>query len=182
VIFRMTTGSMHPTIAVDDFVLALPRGSASPRVGEIWVFRARSGETRGYAHRIAGLRGPDGRLGIVARGDAEAREDSPVEFDAALARVVAVGRELGRPPARWARVLSPLFARWLLGGGVARADAFFSRAHAALSRRRGFAARLLRRAVVSADLVHREGLAGARARGLLDVAAASRSGGSPDFL
>jgi|GEM_PF-2462076 len=173
-IMRMETGSMHPTVAVDDLLLARPRGARLPRVGEIWILPPHHGLKERHAHRVARAFRRDGADWIVARGDANASEDPPLRADAALARVVAVGRELGRQPSRSAAALARPVAAWLLSGRAARFDALLLRTYSALRNRSGCAGRLSRRAVIAAFLAHEELLCGARARALIEIAFAAK--------
>jgi hypothetical protein len=173
-IMRMATGSMHPTIAVDDLLIARPRGARLPRPGEIWVLPPHDALRERHAHRVARAFRLEGADWIVARGDANASEDPPLRADAALARVVAVGRELGRQPSRTALALARPAALWLLSGNAARLDARLLRIYSALGRRSGWTGRLSRRAVIALFLAHEELLCGARARALMEIAFAAR--------
>lgn len=170
-ILRMTSGSMSPTIAVDDIILAVARGSGLPRRGEIWILPPHDGIPELHAHRVARVYRRDGAVWIAARGDANGKEDPPLRADAAVARVVAVGRASGRRPAGRT---SALAARWLLSGRAARLHAALARLHAALQDRPGSAARLARRALIAAALAHEEMLTNVRAHALIEIASAAR--------
>ena len=166
----MTTGSMSPTIAPDDVLLAVPRGSTPPRRGEIWILPPHDGIPELHAHRVARVFRRGGAVWIAARGDANGKEDPPLRADAAVARVVAVGRASGRRPAGAAWALGD---RWLLSGRAARLDAALARWYAALSGRGGPAARMARRVLTAAALAHEGILANVRAHALVAIASAA---------
>jgi hypothetical protein len=174
--FRMATGSMSPTIVADDFLLAVREPNRLPRRGEIWVLPPTDALAERRAHRVIRTFIRDGVPWIATRGDANGtQEDAPLRADAALARVVAVGRELGRPP-RW---MTPRRARflggWILSGKAALLDALLVRAHARLSGRPGAVARGSRRALLAAALAHEELLGGARSLALVEMLCAVRA-------
>ncbi|HEX4046348.1 MAG TPA: hypothetical protein VH309_00860 [Elusimicrobiota bacterium] len=168
---------MSPTIAADDILLAEPRGSRLPRRGEIWVLPTHDEVPVLQAHRVTRVFRRGRALWIGTRGDANSEEDPPTRAEAAVGRVVAVGRAAGRRPSG---TPSALAARWLLSGGAARLQAALTRFYGALSARPELPARLARRALIAANLAHEDILADVRAHALVAIAseASRRSGRS----
>lgn len=122
-----------------------------------------------WAHRVARADGAT----LVLRGDACAEDDAPVPASAALARVTAVGRELGRAPHPLASALAGAATPWLLSGRAASFQAALGRGAKRLEETPGTLARWARRALLETELAHEELLCGVRARGLLAVSASA---------
>jgi signal peptidase I len=117
--FRAKGGSMHPTIREGEAITVAPVELATIRRGDVVLYRSARGVT---AHRVTRVvRGPQGALAFIPRGDSSTTRDEPVDQSAVLGRVVAVergGRALD-PTGAGARVLAVLRttvarpARWL---------------------------------------------------------------------
>jgi hypothetical protein len=90
-------GSMAPALRDGDRVCVQSLvGAAPPRPGEILIFRR---DERLVAHRLVAV----GDGFVVTRGDASARDDSPIPPDRLLGRVTKV--KCLPVPVRWARRL-----------------------------------------------------------------------------
>ena len=104
--FRAPGDSMYPTICDGDVVTVMPIESASITIGDIILYRHRSGVT---AHRVirilkrseknsrSALQGPQDRslsetLEFVFRGDAAINDDTPVSSEQILGKVVSTER------------------------------------------------------------------------------------------
>jgi hypothetical protein len=104
--FRAPGDSMYPTICDGDVVTVMPIKTASITIGDIILYRHRSGVT---AHRVirilkrseknsrSALQGPQDRslsetLEFVFRGDAAINDDTPVSSEQILGKVVSTER------------------------------------------------------------------------------------------
>jgi signal peptidase I len=117
--FRAKGGSMHPTIREGEAITVAPVEPAAIRCGDVMLYCSGRGVT---AHRVTRVvRGADGALAFIPRGDSSTTRDEPVDQSAVLGRVVAVERD-GRtvdPTGAGTRALAVLRAtaarpvRWL---------------------------------------------------------------------
>jgi hypothetical protein len=104
--FRAPGDSMYPTICDGDVVTVMPIDTASITIGDIILYRHRSGVT---AHRVmrilkrseknsrSGLKGPQDRsssetLDFLLRGDAAINDDAPVSSQQILGKLVSIER------------------------------------------------------------------------------------------
>ena len=104
--FRAPGDSMYPTICNGDVVTVMPIDTASITIGDIILYRHRSGVT---AHRVmrilkrseknsrSALQGPQDRslsetLEFVFRGDAAINDDAPVSSEQILGKLVSIER------------------------------------------------------------------------------------------
>ena len=104
--FRAPGDSMYPTICDGDIVSVTPIETGSITIGDIILYRHRSGVT---AHRVmrilkrseknscSALQGPQDRslsetLEFVFRGDAAINNDAPVSSEQILGKVVSIER------------------------------------------------------------------------------------------
>ncbi len=104
--FRAPGNSMYPTVCDGDVVTVMPIDTASITIGDIILYRHRSGVT---AHRVmrilkrseknsrSALQGPQDRslsetLEFVFRGDAAINDDAPVSSEQILGKVVSIER------------------------------------------------------------------------------------------
>jgi hypothetical protein len=97
---------MYPTICDGDVVTVMPIESASITIGDIILYRHRSGVTAHRAMRIlkrseknsrSALQGPQDRsssetLQFIFRGDAAINDDAPVSSEQILGKVVSIER------------------------------------------------------------------------------------------
>jgi len=107
--FAALGASMVPTIFPGDILIIRRETARSTRCGDVVLFLR---EGRFCAHRLVKKAEEAGRISLVTRGDALAKDDPPLDESELLGRVAAVVRgrkriELsGRPSAR------QIFARW----------------------------------------------------------------------
>jgi signal peptidase I len=104
--FRAPGDSMYPTICDGDVVIVMPIDAGSITIGDIILYRHRSGVT---AHRVmrilkrskrnsrSALQGPQDRsssetLEFILRGDAAINDDAPVSSEQILGKVVSIER------------------------------------------------------------------------------------------
>lgn len=89
--FRAKGGSMHPTIREGEAITVAPARPDAIKRGDVILYRCGRGVT---AHRVTRVvRGADGALRFIPRGDSSATDDKAVDKFAVLGRVVAVERD-----------------------------------------------------------------------------------------
>ena len=99
--FRVTSGSMHPTLRIGEHVRIEPARAEQIQVGEIAAFETREGLV---IHRIVQRRQENASIQLVEMSDVYFRAAS-VESDAVVGRVVAISQghtiiDLQRPLAQ----------------------------------------------------------------------------------
>ena len=104
--FRAPGDSMYPTIYDGDVVTVMPIETASITIGDIILYRHRSGVTAHRVKRIfkrsekdslSALQGPQDRsssetLDFLLRGDAAINDDAPVSSEQILGKLVSIER------------------------------------------------------------------------------------------
>ncbi|HYR02947.1 MAG TPA: S24/S26 family peptidase [Syntrophobacteria bacterium] len=125
--FRAPGWSMHPTIRDGEIITAEPVAPAQVKTGEVVLYRV--GEAL-LAHRVVGLRRPDGCPRLLVRGDAPGAQIEGVTAGQILGRVVcaARGQKIVRLSTAKARVLwfvrhmGYRLRRWLANRILPRAE------------------------------------------------------------
>lgn len=118
--FRAPGRSMYPTIKKDETITVQPVAASAIKMGDIILYRL---EGVVIGHRVVRIeRGEDGGSRFIARGDASAAPDEPVEPAQVLGKVVSVergGRSIDlysrrAKMLRTAHVCASRLKRWML--------------------------------------------------------------------